>query len=1056
MKNTTSTIAAAVAVGFAVTSAFSFDEPGNMLKDFEFNDAAQAWGAKNPVRGQVESFEGLAEPLYYLQGQGRGSLHQTFCVETQAWYLLSFRYRLTEDGKGNAPGGIPFDCAVNVAPGDTCVAFPEKALNSMNLGGTERWSRSRMYFQTGPDSTASLNINFYSGKWQIGRIFIRKANDGDRLAGGALFDGQFEATPPGNLPHEWRITGRHAVDRLTFAEGDVHGGRRALRADFTKSVSLVSPMCGFAKSDDMLRSSIWIKSSRRALVEFKMTNPMGGVRRFNCRDQQWIKPNVWTRLETTGSPKCLPERRGYTGVLFCVNAQCDDAEPTTLLMDDFNYSVTSPEDMDKSGDPTRPALPNGSFEQGPCFGKAGFAVDSTNVNDGVTRDFSVDDTTSAVGRCSLRVRGDGFGIESTPFRCYPDKPYTFSFWAKSTKPMKISASFPYASIGAWEIGPEWRRYSGTHEPMREYVRPGYCNLRFGTRNVAPDNVLWLDGFQLDYGTEAKPFRSVPCEIGAAFAAVYKVFPVGSRQALEIRLANGGEKPLAGEIVIRERDVRGRVTRGKHIPAEVAGGDTLLISRAYAVTEPGYRRVETTFVSGGVALCSNVTTCAGVLAPKCVPFAESWAGILGGFDNSGRNGDARSWVSFMSGTWNDALDAMSLMGYRWLRTMACGNWRNTEYPQGVYNWKWDGYLAAAKERGMGVLVEFLCHDAPPWSHGRDLKHKVQGGFTYSMRPADVEKFAEDFARHYAGKVDSVNLINETGNHPADDFVELMEATYKGFKKVDGSIIVQGPGFPSSKFPLLKETAGSETWIKKALDLGLNKWNDVHGIHPYDQGHAFHVAGIVRQPMERSISDQPGANGCTVYEYLAEQARRFKAKYPNNRIWDTESGAQFNSAAPGQFSPSEERVDWYTERLAAARAVRCNILRWSIGVERHFYFMFKLNLIYHGLDMMNVDMTPRSGVAAFANFNRMLDGGRFERLEELDGGVFAAYFRGWKGEKILVYWTPDHDTDGTPDGNFSLPPNLRIVSACDMEGRPLQALPLSCEPVYVIYERSAGAL
>jgi hypothetical protein len=238
----------------------------------------------------------------------------------------------------------------------------------------------------------------------------------------------------------------------------------------------------------------------------------------------------------------------------------------------------------------------------------------------------------------------------------------------------------------------------------------------------------------------------------------------------------------------------------------------------------------------------------------------------------------------------------------------------------------------------------------------------------------------------------------------------------------------------------------------LDFGLNKWNDVHGIHPYDRGHAFHVSRIVCQPFERCISDQPGANGRTDYEYLLEQSRRFRAAYPNNAIWDTESGVQFNTVAPWQFSPSEGRFEWYTERLAAARAVRCNILRWSLGVERHFHFMFRFNLIYHGLDIINIDMTPRSGVAAFAAFNRMLDGGEFERIEELEGGVFTAYFKGWKGEKILVYWTPDHDTDGSVDGIFNLPAGMKIVSAYDMEGRTLENLPLSCEPVYVIYETS----
>lgn len=1034
-----------------VLSAFSaqaFNEPGNILRDFEFNDAESCWGVTSARRGQIESFEGLAEPLFYLQGKGAGSLHQLFDVEARTWYVLSFRYRLTADGKGEKPDGVPFDCAVNVAPGETDAAFPPKTLGAMCLGATERWGRARLYFQTDDAPRASLNVAFLSGDWQVGRIFVRKANDRDRLYGGALDDPGFESTAPGDLPFEWRVTGRHDVLRLTVAENEAKEGRRALRAAFRKSLALAAPMCGFAKSGDALCASVWVKASRRALVQFKMTNPLGGVRRFNCRESLWLKPGVWTRFEVKGSPQCQPERRGYTGVQFLLDARTEDAEPTTLLVDDLNYSLVAPDEA-FVGDPTRPHFPNASFEQGPAFARADFQIDATNVNDGVLRTFAVDETTAAVGKCSLKVRGNGFGFDTPPFRCHPDKPYTFSFWAKSMKRMRVRAGFPYARVGTWEIGPAWARYCGTAEPKRAYVSPGYCNLRFRTEGVAPDNVLWIDGIQLDYGAEMKPFRAEPCEIGAAFPVTYKVFPVGSRQKLDIRLANGGARGLKGEIAVITRDVRGDALKTSRIPVEIDAGDTQSFSRAYVVDEPGYRRIETTFVVDGQPICSNVTTCAGVAPPRPVPYGKSWAGILGGFDLSGRRGNTSSTVYFMSGSWNEALDALALLGYKWLRTMGCGNWRNTEYPQGTYNWKWDDYLADAKAHGMGVMVEFLCHDAPPWSHGRELGHPVQGGFTYSMRPADVERFAEDFARHYAGKFDAINLINETGGYPPDDFTELMEATYRGFKKVDPRIVVQGPGFPASRFPTLVETPGHETWIARALACGLNRWNDVHGIHPYDLGHAYHISSILRQPFERCISDSPGADGMTHYRYLAEQSRRFRAAYANNVIWDTESGAQFNTVAPWQFSPSEGRADWYAERLAAARAVRCNILRWSVGVERQFAFMFKSNLIYHGLDMMNIDMTPRAGVAALAHFNRLLDGGRFERLEEREDGTFTAYFTGWKGEKILVYWTPDHDTDGAPDGVFALPKGIRPLAVCDMEGRSLTTLPLSCEPVYVIY-------
>ncbi len=1037
-------------VGLLMAEVFAFDEPGNVLRDFEFDDAARTWGAETARRGQIESFEGLADPLYYLEGEGGAHLHQSFSVATQTWYVLSFRYRLSDGGRGLSSNGMGPDCLASVASGVEKATYPSRSLGGLGLGASDAWATARLFFQTDDAATASLNVAFRAGRWQIGRIFVRKATDQDRRSGVSLCDPRFELSPPGDLPFEWRVTGRHDVRRLTVAEGDVHGGARALRADFAKTLSLVTPMCAFAKSGDELSASVWVKVSRRALVEFKMTNPNGGVRNFNCHEKQWIRPGRWTRLEVTGSPECQPARRGFTGVTFFLNAQAEGDGPVTLLADDFNYGLSDPTQGARSGDPRRPQLPNASFEQGPFGANAYFQIHPTNVNDGVRRTVDVDDATAAVGTCSLRVRGDGFRLETYAFRCNPDEAYTFSFWAKSSRPMRIVAAFPYAGIGEWDVGPDWRRYAGTCAPGRPFHAPGHCTVRVQTRNVAPDNTLWLDGFQLDYGAEAKPFRAEACEIGATFAATYKFFTVGTEPELDIRLSNGGARPLAGEIVLTERDIRGRVTRTKRLPATVRSGEAHALRTGYAVTDPGYHRVETAFVSGGAVLCSNVTTYAGLFAPRAVPFGKSWAGILGGFDNSGRRGSTESMVMFTSGSWNDALDALGRVGFKWLRTMACGNWRNTEYPQGTYNWKWDDYLADAKAHGMGVMVEFLGHDAPPWSRGREIGHPVQGGFTYSMRPADVEKFAEDFARRYAGKFDAVNFINETGDHPPEDYVELMEAAYKGFKRVNPKTVMQGPGFPSSRFPQLVERKGAETWIQRALDCGLNRWNDVHGIHPYDAGHAHRLSSCSRQPTERKVSDAPGANGCSRYAYLAEQARRFKAKYANGTVWDSESGALFNTAAPWQSSPHEQTLDWYTERLAAARMVRCNVLRWSVGVERQFYFMFRhFGLLYSGLDLVNLDMTPRAGVAALSTFYRMLDGGTFERIEELPDGTFTAYFRGWQGENILVYWNPDMDTDGQPDGVFELPKGLVRMRALDMEGRELDALPLSCEPVYVIY-------
>ena len=41
----------------------------------------------------IESFEGLAEPLYYLSGKSGGVLSQTVSVKPDTWYTMQFLFR---------------------------------------------------------------------------------------------------------------------------------------------------------------------------------------------------------------------------------------------------------------------------------------------------------------------------------------------------------------------------------------------------------------------------------------------------------------------------------------------------------------------------------------------------------------------------------------------------------------------------------------------------------------------------------------------------------------------------------------------------------------------------------------------------------------------------------------------------------------------------------------------------------------------------------------------------------------------------------------------------
>ena len=205
--------------------------------------------------------------------------------------------------------------------------------------------------------------------------------------------------------------------------------------------------------------------------------------------------------------------------------------------------------------------------------------------------------------------------------------------------------------------------------------------------------------------------------------------------------------------------------------------------------------------------------------------------------------------------------------------------------------------------------------------------------------------------------------------------------------------------------------------------------------------------MRDSVELLLTNQ----NMTFAEMRRLQVEKFKKEYRNNRIWDTESGAIFNTVAEWMNSPAEIRLPWYTEQLAAARMIRWNILRMAMGIERHFHFMFLFasGISYHTLDLMNIDGTPRAGVAPLSTFYRLFDGSRFVGRVRLAGTTHLYVFRDFDGKAVAACWDPV--LENMPEGKIRFPRSAGITEVLDFTGNPVKSenglYPLSDAPIYL---------
>ncbi|MGW0227180.1 sugar-binding protein [Actinopolymorpha singaporensis] len=440
----------------------------------------------------------------------------------------------------------------------------------------------------------------------------------------------------------------------------------------------------------------------------------------------------------------------------------------------------------------------------------------------------------------------------------------------------------------------------------------------------------------------------------------------------------------------------RVGEGR---TDVTGG---VADLTLPLTTPGYYRLTATAELDGAVLATRDTTLARLTAFDVGSVADSPFGM----------------AAHLSGTENlGVADLMAKAGAKNLREDAF--WSSIETTKGSYDFgRYDPLVSAVENAGMrwlpiaAYINPFYDNNATPYTD------EGRAGFA---------RYAAATTAHYDGKVKWLEVYNEfnigfgdAGDGPADSlpqsYFPLLKATYEQVKARTPDVTVAGA-----------VTAGVPLdWLEALFKLGGLRYMDVVSVHPY-------VYPSEPEQAARSLED------------LDALIRRYNGGKPKP-IWITEQGWPTHDAGNG-----------VSEQTQAANVVRAHVVAFAHGVQRYFWY----DVMNDGLDPAYNEhnfgllhntadptgrWTPKPGYVSYAAMARQLTGARFERSEDVGGGVSSYLFAGKDGP-LRVLWS------GTP--SVVEVTTDRPVAVTDLTGATRTYYPqagrvqlsLSGDPIYV---------
>lgn len=503
-------------------------------------------------------------------------------------------------------------------------------------------------------------------------------------------------------------------------------------------------------------------------------------------------------------------------------------------------------------------LPDASFELGGSdYAKRRFIRDLSDVRQHRYLAPVRDENDPVHGKVSLRFEnpfGQMTGLRTPDFHLQDGVPYTFSFYAKSSRPVKVRAML-FSVIpdddnfykGLWDNGnyrfftltTEWKRYSISFTPKKNF-HWYFADLLWGEGS---DATVWLDAFMISPGKTVPPFApKSPVEF-ALDSSKHCRIDGDDPLSCVLSAVNYGKQNAETEIRLCEYDdYRGRKLGEQSLKLTVPAGQT--VRKKLTVDQKKYGiyslRGEARFGGKTERIWPYLYAVTGKYVPGKVEPERDF--LLGceegfGFEYPDING-GRPLFHLKEA---DLAEYERLVRNRGVRLHRLGNgtlrafrWDAVQPEDGKFDFRMSDWIVnkVLKEKDfvLGVLGNnFLERNLPRWviERGRRLeKTKVAGAVAILPDLGDWRRYVAETVRHFKGRVHCWEILNEANlTTPPEEYVKYLKIAFEERRKIDPSIKVVAPNVTGDHGGVMAD------FLERFGKAGGFQYTDIVSFHPY---------------------------------------------------------------------------------------------------------------------------------------------------------------------------------------------------------------------------------
>ena len=671
------------------------------------------------------------------------------------------------------------------------------------------------------------------------------------------------------------------------------------------------------------------------------------------------------------------------------------------------------------------SVPNASFEAG--IAPHGVIVSGSFVDEAARPTVSLDETTAAHGKCSLKIdasRGGSYEF-LTPDVDLPSNgvKVTISAFAKADRPAEFRlGAFGYDRDGETgkelytcpgrmvKVGREWERV------VLEKVWVDKRCRRLSVKIMGEGPVvLWLDGIQFDMGGGDGRSFSPQSEVEAVWTAEDSVF---------VKDGDGVANVVAELSLV-----------------DYSTGEVKRRSKTFPLDKNGLFSIDRSFTYKGRVVRPFPFDYAVV---PSVPQYEDKGFALGCNGLTGISVNRKTGEQVFSApaeySLSDYYRDIRRYGMRFVR-FHDGNlqWRDMSPRRGEYDWRaTDRVVRGCLAAGLEPMFLFASHGIfinSPWDDGRfadwyvrkDSAQAAKGPFGhrryYLPRMDDWRDFITASVSRYGGDIRYWEIVNEPNilMSSAAVYADYARGAYKTVKSLKPDAIVVGLCVTGDF------GANPGSFLAQAEKTDAFKSMDAASLHPYEspldygKRRAEDALADMRATVDRHRPGLPIIQNELYYLYVDKaDARRLPARNVVRRF-AIDMGMGLAVSAPMAFD----------SHLGVDAGHRGSLLPGRVATR----------------------FTPNEIYVASAAFAHFLEGGRADgKLSGIPDGLNGFAFRDRSGGEVAVVWAREEKDEGV---ECSLPESAKAydIYANAIQGRNVK---ITRDPVYVVGRGLAAGL